>query len=358
MKFREIVTEASRNVASGTARTALLASLLSGFAVVAVLADSTTLLSLEQAASDYHLSGGAVSVLAAEDAILGPQCDAAAANTRDIRSGALRAADSDIIASRLPSSSIPTFDVTQGFITLILDSDEVPPGGGVLVSTAVATALGIAKGDSLETDQGTTTIAATFDYPDDGRRRGLGYAILVPAPPGMLFDECWASAWPQNSRLDSLLRTSLVISNISHDAPPTVEQLNQTLGAEFNGPLLFNGRNTRFLFALSGIASLALAFAVTRLRRVEFASNLHAGASHTDLAGIATMESLGWLIPVWIFASAPTAGALREAVDTAALLQISWQAPLAVSIGGLLGTLVAVSVSTERRLFNDFKRRQ
>lgn len=61
---------------------------------------------------------------------------------------------------------------------------------GLLASRQVADALGIQPGDDLPTTSGTQHIQGIYEYPDDGRMAGYGYAMLSPALPEGRSDAC------------------------------------------------------------------------------------------------------------------------------------------------------------------------
>jgi hypothetical protein len=142
-------------------------------------------------------------------------------------------------------------------------------------------------------------VSGIFEWPDDGRRPGLGYAALIPEPPIQPFDECWAEAWPENGALQGLLPTALVPAHADRSTPAEFASVNATLGASFPGTRRFEGRMTRFAPPVAALAALVVAIVAVRLRRLELAAAHHFGARRSDLTAITLTETaIVLIVPV------------------------------------------------------------
>lgn len=360
MRFKSIVSEAWRNVMTGTAHTVALVLILGALSTAIVAADSYTVQNLEAQALTYRTSGGSTQIMEAPGAIDPALCENLSTSPDGLRAGGIRAAPANIVTPTLPGSSLPTFEVSLGYSELILDSRKPLLRGGVLVSEELAQALGLKETDSLKTTMGDTQVAGIFRYPDDGRRQGLGYAVLVPVISDEPFDQCWAEVWPPSGQVINLLRSTLIPSAQTRTEQPKIGQLNSSLGREFDGTQLFNERITKYLPLGLLAVSFFVVFVSLRARRLELASARHSGVGPYEQWVLTMMESLGWVVCVWAFTLAVACvAAIRAAEgDTLTFLLIGLPAPALTCIGGLLGASAAVLMSHERHLFHHFKNRQ
>lgn len=347
MRWAALADEAARNVRSGTAVTVQLMVLLGLLCAGTVLAGGLELRSLTDAAQHYRDAGAAVLILRADGRVDPAACEALG-GTPGVTAGALRRAPSDIVAAALPGSSIPTYEVSAGLAALLGES----AGEGVLVSRAVADALGTG---ALATTTGQLGVTGVYEYPDDGRRADLGFAILVPTVSSEPFDECWAQTWPETPALESLLRTAVLPGEGSE-----LLQLNGSLGEAFDGQQRFDGRVTRWLPAVAALVGAAIALAAGRLRRIEFASARHAGVALADLWLLVMVESLRWVAAVAAVSVPLTVALARGAPpgDVPAYVQLGVGIPALIVAGGLSGATIAVLTSGESALFRLVKERR
>jgi hypothetical protein len=358
MHWSSLVGEAWRNVRSGTALTVQLAVVV-GLVTAAVIgfAGSDILAIVNQGAA-YRASGANVLILQAPGAIDPAACEALN-SAPGVRAGALRAAPHNLVAAVLPDSSVPTFEVSPGLASIIMAGRAREPEG-VLVSRSVADTVGI-EGAFVGTGAGAdaVAVAGVYDYPRDGRRTDLEFAVLAPTASRAPFDECWAETWPESAQLESLLRSTRIPADSGSDGS-TLLQWNGTHGAAFPGQALFGSRVTRWLPVAAALASLIIAFAAGRLRKVEFASARHSGVTLADQWVIVALESLCWVAAVFVVAVPVTCAFLARSPpgDAAAYVQLGATAPALASVGGLVGVTIAVALSGEKHLFRDVKGRR
>lgn len=362
MRLSAIFREAARNIGSGTTRAILLALLLGSITGSLAVADLLSVQTLETQAHAFRSSGAATRILQSESAIRGPACDALAGGSNPVSaSGALSEADPIELAA-LPTTSIPAFRVTPGFVRLVGGDAEL---AGVWISDSLAETLAIAPGARLQTGTETVTIAGTYPYPDDGRDNRLRFAILVPVAAEREFDECWATAWPLAEGADVLLRSSAFAPG-SSDALQ-IGQLNKTLGATFDGTTVFDARITKFVYPLIAGSGLCLGWASIRARRLEHAAALHAGQRRSEQLATILIETGVWVLlgsgvaaMIMLAAAIVTdrAGSVAHQPSVVAALSIALAA-LPVAFGAaLLGAAMAASATRERHLFRYFKERR
>ena len=357
MRIAAKVTEARRNVLSGTAFAAQLSMLIGAVTAGVLVADFSTIAALQASAEAFRASGAAVQTLSAPGSVSGEACDALESN--DIRSGAIRTSKRRLEPAALPGGPVPTFEVTPGFVDVVLKR-RVSLDAGVLVSRSLADSFDLSAGDILKTTSGGVRVNAVFDYPDDGRRPWLGYSVLVPTIASAPFDECWAEVWPQSAQLAGILRTTVIPGGGPNDQKPAIGQLNSRLGNEYSGATAFAERPTRFApLAAGGIAFLAVVGAI-RLRRVELASALHVGVTPNDLWSILLFESVLWIgatcagiapVVAYFIAAEPSA-------DHSVFLAGGLTVTAGAIVGGLTGLATGTVLVRERRLFALFKERR
>lgn len=294
MRVVSILSEVGRNILSGTARAGLFAILLGVLAGVLAAADAITITSIQNAAQRYVESGAAIRTLTTSSEVDGLTCDRLTETDGIQRAGALREADSTGLPA-LPRSPVATFEASAAFAD-ILDID--PRASGIWVSQVLADSLGVTTGDRIETVRGSTLIAATFDYPSDGRDARLNLAIVIPTLSTGTFDECWAVVWPENPDLDGIIR-SATTPGAGQAEPVTMAQLNKTQGARFDGRASFDDRITRWAPLAVLALGVGLGWLSVARRRLEHASSLHAGQTRGALLVAVLTETA-----VWAFAAA------------------------------------------------------
>lgn len=357
MRPASVASEAWRNVTSGTAQALQIAVLLGALTAAVVGVDLASISAISARAAAFHDAGGDILVIEAPGLISSRACESLN-RTTGVIAGALRAATGNLVARALPSSSIPTFEITPGLAPILLDGAAAPPG--VLVSGALARALGLAAGGSLDSLTGSATVAAVYDYPDDGRRADFEFAAMLPVGSDRPFDECWARSTARSDDLAPLLLSTVVPQSGGQSDPPKIAQLNGSLGERFDGAGQFADRPTRLLPFMGAGLAFIVSFVATRLRRVELAAARHSGVAASEQWATVMLESL---VPV-AFAPIVTAPVVAWFVVHAPPTDLGTSLGLAVGYAGmlglsaLLGATIAVLLIRERDLFAHFKDRK
>lgn len=357
MKLTNLLREALRNTVTGTSRFALFGILLAVVISGLALADSMSISRLTASAELFRSSGAATEVLVAEGRVDGSACEALADVPGVTHSGAVKSSDRRVTVATLPDAPVPEYEVSTGFAGVLSGAEVSSPG--VLIPDDLAVTLGVAAGARVVTDAGPMTIASVYNYPADGRRAGLGYAVLAPTQASRLFDECWVTTWPQMPNVRSLLLATVVPNAGVNVDKPSVTQLNTSLGASFNGNASFRDRLTKAATPSAFAIAVGLGFVSVRMRRLELTSALHAGVVKSDLLALNLLEAATW---------AGAAGAIGVGLvcatiwgspheEQSALLQATVGVPLAGVAGALLGVVVASVTLSEKNLLRYFKDR-
>lgn len=354
MKLRSLLSEAGRNLVSGTSRTATFAVALSMLLALPVLADVFVTTSLVHAANEFRNSGASIITVSAPDGIDGAACEALAEVPQVRAAGALSITGERLTVATLPRSPLDLHRITDGFADVL--SAHRQGSEGLVLTDAVMSAAGT-RSDHLVTDLGAVSVDGAFTYPADGRRSGFGWAALATQPAAGTFDECWVEAWPTSEALRTILFTS-VSASIPSDTKVTVAQLNGQHGNSFDGFSLYEDRITRFAPAVAWLLSVGLAIVAIRLRRLELAARLHDRMSRRSLYGLVLIEAVGWLVPGCVLALAAATVAISFGPSGA--IPVFWTELGTVGcalLGGIAGTMLAVAMVRERNLFAHFKDR-
>lgn len=356
MRTTAILSEAWRNLVTGTTRAALFAVLLALLSAGLAALEVTAVQQISAAAHTYVASGASVLTLRAPGRISGSACEALDAVPGVRAAGALRSTSATLVATVLPSSPLPEIEVTGGVLDVLRADDR--PGTGVVLSQEAAASLSVVAGDDLSTRAGGVLVTGTYAYPSDGREPGYGYAVLAPVAANRAFDECWADVWPQSREMPVMLRTTLLPAETGDDRP-VLSQLNGSLGARFDGTARFDGRATRFAAPLALLLAGALGYVSVRRRRLELASALHAGMRRWELAAMLGIETLAWVLPAVVLTATAVAALLATGppLDAAAAGILGARIGLSAVVGPFLGALAALARTNERRLFQYFKDR-
>lgn len=354
MRVGSVLSEIGRNILSGTSRAGLFAIVLGVLAGVLAAADAITITSIQNAAQRYVDSGAATRTLTTRNEVDGLTCERLTETDGIQRAAAMRAADSTELPA-LPRSPVATFEASPAFADIL---DIVPRASGIWVSQALADSWGVTTGDRIETVNGATVIAATFDYPSDGRDARLNLAIVIPTLSTGAFDECWADVWPENPELDGIIR-SATTPGAGQAEPVTIAQLNKTRGARFDGLASFDNRITRWAPLAVVTLGLGIGWLSVGRRRLEHASSLHAGQTRGALLAAVLTETAVWafaaaVIGVEIVAVALTTSAVG--LD-GALFGDLVQTVLGGSAAAVIGAAGASVLVREKYLFRFFKER-
>lgn len=360
MKRSAILREVGLNLTTGTSRAATFALLLALIIGSVSTLDIATTRAIISDAQQYREAGGSVLVLSAPDRIDGATCDALGRIDGVGAAGALQESEERIVASALPSTSIPTFTATVGLIRILgAESPIRDRRAGVIVSEEVATSLGLSPGDEWSTSAGAVPVAEVYPYPDDGRRPGLGYAALIPVPTnGERFDECWLEAWPPLADAPALLQMS-VLPAAGDQLQPQLSQLNTTLGTSFDGTGKFESRITRWGYLMSGVLAFGTGWFAVRMRRLELASALHAGVPRRSLSTVIGLEAFAWVLAasaLWLGVTLFAASGAPPG-DRFALIALGARVWFAGVVGVTFGLGTGIIRTRERDLFRAFKER-
>ena len=336
------LSEAVRNVASGTTRAVILFAIWSALLICAVLSDQLAIRMILDGSNAFRSSGASVSVMIANGRVEGSVCDSLNQLPNVRAAGALRLADNDLVAATMPSSPIPTFEVSSGLVAILTSR----AGSGVFVSRDLANGLGTSAGDPFYLTGGEKTeVAGVFDYPTDGRRPGLAYSVLETVAPTGYFDECWVDIWPRSDEVLSLMGTTVGPASQADEPPPQLTQLNSTLGVSFPAVELFRDRPTAnlplYLVAGGGL----LGFFAVWTRKLELASARHLGVTSGAQMAQMTIEASVWLCASSLvaFAVACVLGTFVSASDLMSLLVPSLIMIGAGAVANIAATILTVS---------------
>jgi hypothetical protein len=235
----------------------------------------------------------------------GAACEALAGTAGITASGASRLRETNLSLPALPLGAPSYAEVTPGFARLIATAaggsqtpyaatPEYLARGGLLLADSLAATLDRGPGTTLATGEGEALVAGAYATPDDGRQDVFSYSVLAQVPAEGRFDYCWAEVWPPDSTSASLLL--LTVADVSQpDVELRVDQLNARFGTELDPAALYRHRITRFTPVVVAVAGLLLGRVGVRLRRLEFASAMHAGVSRRALLFQVTVETgSGW----------------------------------------------------------------
>lgn len=363
MRLLAVFSEAWRNVASGASGAAWFALVLFLVGGGLGVADTLTASALISQANVYRASGGAITTLVAPGRIDGKKCAIFADVPGVTAAGALRSAD-DVQLLALPKSPLPVKEVTAGFPQLLVQGAGVIQSGVLIPKDLAAsfniTGSGSDKISTIATNQGSATVAATYDYPSDGRRPGLGYALIIPTPSEVAFDECWVESWPQSTEIRTLIRSVLLPeTSASSTEQPHVAQLNSRNGTSFDGHNRFEERITRFGSPVALVGGAVLGFLFIRIRRLELTAARHSGVTFSDQAIQVSTESVLTVLtaillcfPVISYAIANSPGGYDLAV-----VSIGFRPILVASTSFIAAALISTAATKEKYLFQYFKNR-
>lgn len=363
MRLGSVLSEAMRNIGAGTARAFLMflavlltGGLMGGYEALAVVALEDEAATRIRADADVRgMVGGPVDGLACDRLV--------EADGGPTASGALRAGP-QVTPAATPGRSLSSYEVTPGMLALIVAGEgrSAPAADptGVWVPATLADDFGLSVGSRLDTDQGPSTVAGVFEWPNDGRDTRFAYAVLVPvAADGRVFEECWAKQWPPSEETDGLLYSTAVVADQTGQGGVGAAPINKGFDSHYDATGAYRTRMTRWMPLLGLLVGLLLGALSVRRRRLEYAGALHSGqskgaqlcgiAAETTLwAGLGTLASCGLLVAL----------CMRLAVsDPWMVLAAAVRTPLALASGAVLAALLAGLAIRESQLFRYFKNR-
>jgi len=354
-----IASEAWRNVISGTTHAVRYAMLLTLIIATTGMVELLPIIGLIARANEFQQSGGATIVYEARNQIDPMTCDSLISLEGVLAAGALQARETPITALALPAAAIPVFNVTPGALGLFTTTGDLD-NLGVILSDDAATTLGINPGDTLATSEGDIRVSAVYSYPDDGRRPGMGYAMLVPTLSRDLMDECWVASWPQNDNIANYLPMTLYYGNQGDSATrPVMGQLNTSLGRTFDGYYQFQHRPLRYAVVLNGVIAFGIGLLSVFTRRLELAAAQHAGVTQLQQIIQLVGEALVWITLGTIFSITVLGVYANQTAlpDSAALWRIISQLTFVAVICALSGVVIGAALIKESQLFRYFKAR-
>lgn len=356
MKLSSVFSEAWRNIETNTSRFFLIGVSLSIAVNALTIADLTASKQVLHSASEYRAARANVLKLHAPGSINGTRCDSFTVLPGVRAAGAIRTSDYQFRPAALPSSPYSSFEASPGFSKVLGATDLAT---GLYLSSDAAEAVGTLPGGAVFLTTGTAEVAGTFDWPSDGRQGGLGYSAIAPVPNTAPYDECWVDSWPQSDELRDVLLTSLSYESDANDVNPQVEQVNGTLGTNIDW-------STRYLERLplsapwaAAVVGLFVGGISVRVRRLQLASDLHAGLKRRDLVAVISVELLAPIFLVWSTIAAATAITLTDValVDRGPLQIQSFSIAVMGTVGFAMGTLSGLLRTREKHLFKYFKAR-
>lgn len=354
MRWSAIWSEAHRNIISGASHLAVGFITLALLTVALSLGDLFTIARLQAQAAAYVEAQAATHVLASKAGIDAFACDSLDKTPTVNASGALGEYPPIYLAA-MPQVALQAWAVSPGLAGVIgVNPDQTD---GVWIDKGLADVLGTQVGDHLVTRQGVLVVGAVFTWPQDGRDQRLSYSILVPRAPTGPLDECWLKAWPVADGNDILLRS--VTRSGAATSYAMIGRVNASLGLSLDSAGLYQTRLTRYVPLLLLAFGLALGYAMTSARRLEYASARHIGQTRRDqLAGCA-IETCAWAATAALVAVMALWVAIRLAhlTNPEGLLIIVARGPLMAGAGSVIGSLVACALVRETRLFRLFKAR-
>ncbi|MFC8190042.1 hypothetical protein ACFUMH_00115 [Cellulomonas sp. NPDC057328] len=353
MRVSSVLSEAWRDLVTGTTRAATLALVLAvGAGALAVL-DARATVDVLRHAADFRAAGASTWVLEDRANVDGARCDGLT-GVAGMRAGAVRQGDG-LRARALPSSLLTVWEVTPGLLGAALGR-PVDAGPGLWLSVDLAETLGVTAGGTLATTSGDARVAGTYTWPDDGRARSLGYAVVAPVAATGTFDACWAHTWPPDADTAALLHFTTGSATTSQ---PSLRQLNASLGEQMDVPGLLAARVTRWAPAAATVLGLALGWVGVRARRLQVAAALHARVPRAHLAWQLLVEAAGWVAVAAVVAAAACGWAAAAGnPDPGGGVWLGALRTVGAGCGAaLLGTLTAAVTTRERHLFRYFKDR-
>jgi hypothetical protein len=365
MRPRSILSEAYRNLVTGTTRALLLAVSLATISAGLAIADARSIIAMQQRAAEFVSSGSSVRVLVAQQTTDAAACERLSGVSGIRSAGALRETDPVVLRAMI-ANPIQAYAVTPGLIEVLGGNAAAP--AGVWIPGQLAETLGVRPGQEMATTGGTLTVAGIYDYPDDGRDSRLNYAALLPQPATGTFDECWADIWPFSERRDDLLYTALAVDTDSSD-PVDIGQLNTSLGTRYDGVGEFAGRPTRYAPHGCFLAGLVLGFAALRMRRLEIAGALHLAESRRALLATHSIETAAWssvalvlaacalLVGVGPVGVGPGGVGPGGTGDPVSVYLIDIRGPVVAVLAAQIGAVLALYTIREKHLFGYFKNR-
>ena len=361
MAAGSVVSEAWRNLYSGTTRAGLFALVFVVAVGVLAWVDVRSVVGIVDGAAQFRAEGAAVQTLNSDPNIDGRRCDALSGTGALSTAGAIRQG-SPVRILAMPASQITVVEATPGLIAMLPAIAQPLQSvhnvkDGVWMSADLAKAVGTAPGRVVQTSAGPATVAGVYTWSNDGRNRDLGYAMIAPVPADGNFSQCWTEVWPADPTLQGLSYVSLTSSGSG--ARATMGQLNTSLGTTYDAASLLSTRMTRQAPVAGIVIGVVTGYVSVRIRRLEIASNLHARVPRVGLMWQHLVEALVWVGGASIITAAGLLWAARwgNPDPSWATWQIGFRTVLAAAASSLIGVLAGVMTAQEKHLFRYAKER-
>ncbi|MDR1449809.1 MAG: hypothetical protein LBI84_06365 [Propionibacteriaceae bacterium] len=370
MRLAVIVSEAGRDLARGVTRAGCCAAAL-GLALAGLVAvDGLAVRRLIAQAQEFQDRGAATLIITLAGGVDGRLCDALARQPGVRAAGAVRVEADPLLFAQLPDSPVSFYSVSPGFAAM-LPAATGPDGAGLLVSREVAERFGFSLGSRIDLAPstaadnrsgwaaGTSRTAGWYDYPQDGRPPGFGYAALAPTPADQRFDQCWLDQYPVVPATSDLLYSVILPDADTETSPPQINQHNGSLGAPTDPAAAYGQRPTAWAAAAAGLVGLAVGLLAVAARRVELASNAHAGQRRLDQLAAVGLETAAWALTAAAVGAAALAGVSRglEPADRLAVARSLAGVVWAGVAGAMAGAWAAALVIRPSKLFAYAKER-
>lgn len=364
MLLRSIVSEAWRNIASGTSRTLMFSFIMVFTVGLSAVFNCLVYSGQVSAAVHWRQAGASTHIVQVQGRIDGAKCDSLAQIPDINQAGAMRQAQSVALA-QLPSNPLVTLEGSPGFMALLAANRSWQgPGQGVWVASDLAkdldrdgkpTQLFIASQSDNASVMSPVSVAGVYQHQEDGRQPILAYNLVSPVSAKQSFDSCWVEIWPESKNLESLL--SYPIIPAANKTEPQIQQFNGTLGRSFQTSRGQSIPPWVFLI-ISTLAGALIGAWSGSMRKLEIASQLHAGV---DKASTVIQHALEHCAALLICAA--VTGATLSVLGATNYTPHGdvWAVSLGTLLGGTSASLIAnittVALTKEKRLFSYFKTR-
>ncbi|MDO5495333.1 MAG: hypothetical protein Q4G64_06440 [bacterium] len=341
MRLREILSEAGKNLSTGTARAIPHALALAVLLIIALGIDQWTVAATRIDHAEFRRDGGTLWSISAPGGIDPGRCEGLATLSGVEGAGAIRIAESTRLRL-VPTTPTRLLEATPG-MARVLGVEETGLQG-VWLSPSLATTLGAARGSEIEFVDGTTAgIAARYSFPSNVTGAALSAAIVAPAPVSGAWDECWIDLGRYTEAATTALHYSVMAD--ASGTPGTqarVSQLNSARGRSHNLEEILEARTTRYLLIAAPVVGAGLAALAIRRRRLEHAAARQVGVTRADLAAITALETAAWAITGALLAVG-VVGLLHVALMNGAGIDPRLHLPGALLAAGGLAAISAVS---------------
>lgn len=386
MRLSGVISEAWRNLITGTTHACALALALALSVAILVGADLLTISRIQAQADEFVASGASTYTITYAGRIDPVACESLTSVNGVRAAGALRQANAKITFAVLPSTGVPAYEATEGAVALFADatggaaSDDnavdfddgaISNGSAALaasdlwLSSEAAEPLQAVPGETIALKDGRqATVGGIYQWPDDGRTSGYSYAVLEPVPTDRAerFDSCWVKAWPVPENIESLLYLATVgdsAGGSQQQGRAVISQLNTSHGADLDAAALYHQRFTAWAPVVALAVGLLLGVVAIRMRRLELASALHCSVPKRALIAQLMVETCAWLACALLLCSPLLAWVwlANGNADAAPLTDTLLRVPIAAVVGVIVGSALTAAGIRKRRLFRYFKNR-